>query len=62
MLVLTRKVKERIHIGTDIVITILRIGPGRVQIGIEAPPHLRVLRGDLVAGAWPSATVGVQEK
>jgi carbon storage regulator len=48
MLVLTRKVNERIDIGDEISITIVRIGPGSVRIGIDAPPHLQVLRGELV--------------
>jgi carbon storage regulator CsrA len=47
MLILTRKVDERIHIGNDITITVVRIAGGRVQIGIEAPSNVRVLRGDL---------------
>jgi carbon storage regulator len=44
MLVLSRKVNERIAIGDDIFITIVRIVGGRVRIGIEAPPHVRVER------------------
>ena len=47
MLVLTRKKKEIIRIGPDIVVTILRVHRGNVRIGIDAPNHLTVLRGEL---------------
>lgn len=48
MLVLSRKVSERILIGDDIAITIVRIGPNAVRIGIEAPKELNVVREELV--------------
>ena len=47
MLVLTRKKMETIRIGEDIVVTVVQTGRGRVKLGIEAPAHLRVLRGEL---------------
>ena len=47
MLVLTRKNMETIRIGEDIVVTVVQTGRGRVKLGIEAPAHLRVLRGEL---------------
>lgn len=47
MLVLTRKKMETIHIGNDIVVSVVQTGRGRVKLGIEAPSHLRVLRGEL---------------
>lgn len=47
MLVLTRKTQEQIQIGNNIKITILRIKGQQVQIGIEAPRDVRVLRGEL---------------
>lgn len=48
VLVLTRKVNESIQIGDGIRVTIVRIGPGAVRIGVEAPPHISVLRGELI--------------
>lgn len=36
MLVLSRKMSERILIGDEISITIVRIGPNSVRIGVEA--------------------------
>ena len=47
MLVLTRKKMETIRIGDDITIQVIHTGRGRVKLGIEAPAHLRVLRGEL---------------
>ena len=48
MLVLTRKQEELIRIGDDVVIKVIKTGHGTVKIGIEAPRHIRVLRGELV--------------
>lgn len=47
MLVLSRKSGERIRIGNDVVLTLLKIGPGRVQIGFEAPREVRIIRDEL---------------
>lgn len=47
MLVLSRKVNERIQIGDDITITVVRLSTGSVRIGIEAPSHLTILRDEL---------------
>lgn len=48
MLVLSRKPGETIQIGDSITVTVVRIGPGSVRIGIEAPPHLNIARGELI--------------
>ena len=48
MLVLTRRVDESIQIGPDITITVVRIGPGSVRIGIEANRDVKILRAELV--------------
>ncbi|HVA48324.1 MAG TPA: carbon storage regulator [Pirellulales bacterium] len=47
MLVVTRKVNQSIQVGDDITITVVRVGQGTVRIGIEAPPHLSILRREL---------------
>ncbi|MEI8256158.1 MAG: carbon storage regulator, partial [Deltaproteobacteria bacterium] len=47
MLVLTRKQQERIHIGENITITVVRLQGNTVRIGIEAPREVRVLRGEI---------------
>ena len=47
MLVLSRKVGERIWIGDEISITVVRVTGGGVRIGIEAPNELPVVREEL---------------
>lgn len=47
MLVLSRKVSERIRIGDEIVLTVIRIGPNSVRFGIEAPKELNIVRDEL---------------
>jgi carbon storage regulator CsrA len=51
MLVLTRKQQEKICIGDEIVITVLRLKGKSVRVGIEAPDRVCVLRGELVFDA-----------
>ena len=47
MLVLSRKSGERILIGDDIKITIVRIGPNSVRIGVDAPGQYTIVREEL---------------
>lgn len=47
MLVLSRKIGERILIGDKISVTVVKIGHGGVRIGIQAPPELPVVREEL---------------
>lgn len=49
MLVLTRKPQEKIQIGDDITVTVIKTKGSGVRIGIEAPAEVPVLRGELVA-------------
>jgi carbon storage regulator len=51
MLVLTRKVGERIQIGDKIFITVVRINGAAVRLGIEAPAELTVFRQELAERA-----------
>ena len=55
MLVLTRKIGEKIVIGQDITITVVDIGKARVRLGIEAPAGHRILRSELVVYPEPPA-------
>ena len=47
MLVLSRKAGERILIGEDVIINIVRIGPNTVKIGIDAPKSVSIVREEL---------------
>lgn len=60
MLVLSRKAKEQIMIGDEVRITLLRIDGNKVRIGIDAPKHVRVIRGELHPEPEPSDPVDGQ--
>jgi len=47
MLVLSRKVNEKIKLGEDIEITIVAISGDSVRIGINAPRDLKILRNEI---------------
>ena len=49
MLILSRKQSQRVKLGDSIVITVVRVAGERVQLGIEAPSNLLVLREELDA-------------
>jgi len=51
MLVLSRKSGEKIRIGDDVAITVVRIGPNTVRLGIEAPRNMSILREELCDNA-----------
>ncbi|WP_337176439.1 carbon storage regulator [Paludisphaera sp.] len=48
MLVLTRKLMERLYIGDDVCVTVVRLEGGQVRLGIEAPRDVSVVRAELV--------------
>jgi carbon storage regulator len=48
MLVLTRRIGEKIRIGTDVWIEVTRVVGNRVTLGIQAPPDIRIIRDELV--------------
>jgi len=56
MLVLSRRAGVRIQIGDQIAVTVVRIGPGVVRIGIEAPAAMSVMREELRARPPASGT------
>jgi len=58
MLILTRRPEESLHVGNDVVVTVLSIKGNQVRLGIRAPTdividrdeiHLRKQRERLVA-------------
>jgi carbon storage regulator len=56
MLVLSRKVNEKIVIDGGIVVTVVKIEGGQVRLGIEAPASIKVFRQEIQgkAGRTPS--------
>jgi carbon storage regulator len=50
MLVLSRKVGQKILIGDKISVTVVRVGQGGVRIGVEAPEEMEVVREELRVG------------
>lgn len=47
MLVVSRKIGERILIGDKIAITVVKVSGGAVRLGVEAPAELAVMREEL---------------
>lgn len=47
MLVLSRKVGEKILIGDNISVTIVRVAQGTVRVGVEAPQELPIVREEI---------------
>ena len=56
MLVLSRKPGERIRIGDDVVLTIVRIGPNTVRVGIDAPRDTDIVREELLGDTQEAVT------
>ena len=48
MLVLTRRVNEKILIGDDIVLTVLEVRGDQVRLGIDAPREVKVFREEVL--------------
>lgn len=60
MLVLTRKVGQKVYLGNDITITVTAMSAGQVRLGIDAPRDVFIRRAELVT-QWQeeeSAAVG----
>lgn len=60
MLVLSRKLDEKIVIDGGIVITVVKIDRNQVRIGIEAPSHVPIYREEILPAAqaaWANEAV-----
>jgi len=53
MLVLSRKVGEKILIGNDIALVVVEVKKGRIKLGIDAPPSVSIQRSELNVGGQP---------
>ena len=47
MLVLTRKPKQQIMVGDDIIINIVEVQGDNVRIAIDAPRSIKIYRGEI---------------
>ena len=48
MLVLTRRLEQRVIIGENITVTILEIRGNQIRIGIEAPKEVPISREEIL--------------
>ncbi|WP_435009965.1 carbon storage regulator [Tundrisphaera lichenicola] len=63
MLVLSRKLGEKILIGDSIVLTVVKIDRNQIRLGIEAPPDVTIYREEIApnhaGSANPAETFGI---
>ena len=57
MLVLTRRVGEKIYLGDNVVVTVTSIAGQQVRLGFTAPPEVSILRNELVVRGEAHAEV-----
>ncbi|MFN0065632.1 MAG: carbon storage regulator [Chlamydiales bacterium] len=62
MLVLTRKREQKIRIGKDVVITVLKVQGDQVSIGIEAPKSTSIVREELLQDSMTSRAAKENQK
>jgi carbon storage regulator len=60
MLVLSRKLGEKIFIGDNICITVVDIDRGKIRLGIEAPRDVSIYRQELLPAGAPGALVAAK--
>ena len=53
MLILSRKIDEKIKIGNDITITLIDVHGDQVKIGVEAPKDVKVFRQEVFDAVLP---------
>jgi carbon storage regulator len=47
MLILTRRIGEKLVIGDNVLVTILGVKGNQIRVGIEAPPEVQVHREEI---------------
>ena len=62
MLVFSRKVGEKIAIGDGIEISVVRISPSTVRLGVVAPRECSVVRGELLHRGPPMVEIEIHEE
>jgi carbon storage regulator len=58
MLVLSRKLGEKIYISENICITVVDIDRGKIRLGIEAPRDVPIFRKELLPLNTPPVSPG----
>ena len=62
MLVLSRKLGEKIFIGENICITVVDIDRGKIRLGIEAPRDVPIYRQELLPLAQQQEMLAAQQQ
>ena len=62
MLVVTRKKDEKLIIGNEIEIQVLRIGRDNVRLGIKAPSHISIYRYEIYEAIKQENVTAVQSQ
>lgn len=62
MLILSRKIDEKIRIGDDIIITLIDVHGDQVKIGVEAPKNIKVFRQEVFDAIQLENKAAVVEK
>ena len=61
MLVLSRKVGERVVIEGGISLQVLEVNDQRIRLGFEAPPEIGIWRGELATFKEPTQAAAAPE-
>lgn len=62
MLVLTRRVGEKVVIGEEVMLTVVSIKDGRVRLGVTAPRSIAVQREELKTGQYEAGDAADSSK
>jgi carbon storage regulator len=63
MLVLSRKLGEKIILNGNMIVTVVKIDRNQVRLGIEAPPEVAILREEIALASdreYTERTLAVQ--
>lgn len=53
MLILSRRAGQKLHIGDDVIITLVGIEGGSVRLAIDAPPTINIVRDEVIGKYTP---------
>ena len=59
MLVLSRKLGEKIIIGDSIVLTVVKIDRNQIRLGVEAPANVAIFREEIAPQRGPGLDASV---